>query len=467
MNRNVEFIQESPLKAFILLGIPIILLLIFNESYSVLDTYFLAQLGNSVIIAISYISQLVYFLNRTGKGLGRGVSSMIARLIGAKDFENINNIALHGVLLLVILSVIIQLIFVFGSEFILKTVLQIAEYKLIQNYLMVLIALIFLFFLSEYLVEILNGEGNTRLSTLIMSLGVILNLILDYVLIFIFDLNIMGASLATSCAYLVTSAIFLYFYAIRKSQIVEFRLRDFKFDTKIILEILENAIPIILDSLVVTLVGLALITSMKNFAAPVTIVAYTLIIRIQLFLFTPTQGLSRSCNIVIGHLFGAKRYDDTKKQLNQSILVSLALNGIMAIILLYYSNFIIGFFTTDYVVLEEVRNMIFLVIFELIEFSVIFNANQALVAIGRSSLSFCSVLVKFSSMLVFIFIICILLNAGRNNGAFLSLILGDGVQAIYAYLTFRRCISKAEREEMGEDMDVIKNLFFSFKGFIK
>lgn len=107
MKRNIEFIQENPLKAFIILGLPIILLLIFNESYTILDTYFLAKLGNSVIIAISYISQLVYFLNRTGKGVGRGVSSMIARLIGAKDYENINNIALHGVLLILILTVTI------------------------------------------------------------------------------------------------------------------------------------------------------------------------------------------------------------------------------------------------------------------------------------------------------------------------------------------------------------------------
>ena len=452
MNKNVNLIQESPLKAFILLGIPIILLLIFNESYTILDTYFLAKLGNSVIIAISYITQLVYFLNRTGKGLGRGVSSMIARLIGAKDYENINNIALHGVLILAVISIIFQLIFVFGSTFILKDLLKIAEYALIQDYMMILVGAVFLFFLSEYLVEILNGEGNTRMSTLIMSFGVILNIVLDYVFIFIFKLNIMGASMATSSAYIITSAIFLYIYAIKKSQIIEFKLSDFKFDIKIILEILTNAIPIILDSTIVTLVGLVMITSMKNFAEPVSIVAYTLIIRIQLFLFTPTQGFSRSCNIVVGHLFGAKRFDDAKKQLNQSILVSLALNGLMALILLFYSQFIISFFTTDYVVLEEVRNILFLAIFELVEFSVIYNSNQSLVAIGRSGYSLLSVIVKFLSLLVFILIICVGLHAGRHNGVFLSLILGDGVQAIYTYLTFRRWVSKEKEKEMEKSM---------------
>ena len=453
MKRNIEFIQENPLKAFIILGLPIILLLIFNESYTILDTYFLAKLGNSVIIAISYISQLVYFLNRTGKGVGRGVSSMIARLIGAKDYENINNIALQGVLLILILTVTIQMGFFFGSDFLFKTILGISEYGLIKKYLMVLIGFIFLFFLSEYLAEILNGEGNTRLSTAVMSLGVVLNIVLDYLFIFVLNLNIMGASLATSCAYLITSSIFLYIYAIRKSQIVEFRLGDFKFKFSIIKEILVNAIPIMLDNLIVTLVGLMVVTAMKNYQQGTAIVAYTLIIRIQLFLFTPSQGFSRSCNIVVGHLFGAKRFEMVKKQLNRAILFSFLINGIMAVILLFFSKQIIGFFTTEYVVLEQVRNIIFLVIYELAVYSIIYNCNQSLVAIGQSIYSFLSVLLKLSSLATLIFIICGVLGLGRHNGVFLSLVLADSIQSVFSYCIFRWHVSKAENKEIEENMN--------------
>lgn len=444
MNKNVELIQKSPLKAFILLGLPIILLLIFNETYTILDTYFLAKLGNSIIIAMSYISQIVYFLNRTAKGVGRGVSSMIARLIGAQDYENINNIALHGILILIIIAIAFQGFYFIEGEFILKSVLKIAEYKLIEDYLMIFIGFIFALFFSEYLVEILNGEGNTRLSTEIMSLGVIINVILDYIFIFVFKMSIMGASLANTCTYLVSSLIFFYIYSIRKSQIVKFRYSDFKFNWKIIYEILENAVPIILDSLLVTLTGLVVLTTMKNFEQAVTLVAYTLITRIQLFLFTPTQGFSRSGNIVIGHLFGAKRFEDVKKQLNQGILISLALNGTMAIILLFFSNTIVGFFTTQHVVLNAVKHILYLVIWELIAFSVIYNVNQALVAIGRSSYSLYSVFVKFAGLLIFIAIICFGLHFGRN-GAFFSLVLADSVQAFFAYGVFRWHISKEEK----------------------
>ena len=66
MNKITQ-IQENPFKSLFVLAIPIVLLLIFNESYSILDTYFLSKLGNSVVIAFGYIVYLLYFLNRTGK----------------------------------------------------------------------------------------------------------------------------------------------------------------------------------------------------------------------------------------------------------------------------------------------------------------------------------------------------------------------------------------------------------------
>ena len=83
MGEEIKDIQENPLKSMIILAIPIIILVLFNESYSLFDTYFLSQLGNTIVIAFGYITQIFYFINRSGIGLGRGVSSIIARLIGA------------------------------------------------------------------------------------------------------------------------------------------------------------------------------------------------------------------------------------------------------------------------------------------------------------------------------------------------------------------------------------------------
>lgn len=449
MADKVKQIQEEPFKSLLILALPIILLLIFNESYTILDTYFLSQLGNSVVIAFGYIVEMFYFINRLGKGIGRGVSSIIARHIGANDYESINNIALHGIILIIIISIASQIIFAFSADQIIHFYVKNDEYSLIKIYLQCLFLFIVSIFMSEYLVEMLNGEGDTRLSTAVMSLGVALNIILDYIFIFPCNMGMFGGSLGTCIAYVITTVIFLYIYLIRKDHIIKFKIADFSFDWAIIREILKNAVPIILDSLAATLSGLYLIASLRNFAPDITVVAFLLILRIQMFLFTPIQGLSRSCNIIVGHLFGAQRYRDAKNQMNKSILVSFLMNGAIALILVVFLNVILAFFTKQHAVMAEVRNILYIVILDLIIFSVVFNSNQSLIAIGCSPSSFYSVIIRFLSLAVSIYLLCNICNCGKF-GVLISLILSDMVQATYSYLAFIYHISKARNRDCEE-----------------
>lgn len=446
MNEKITQIQDNPFKSLILLSIPIILLLFFNETYTILDTYFLSQLGNDVIIAFGYITTMYYFYNRSGKGLGRGVSSMIAQLIGAKDYKNINNIVLHGILLILITATLSQIIFALFGEDILKLFIGAKQVPYVYIYLECLCIFTIFIFLSEYSVELLNSEGDTRLSTAIMTLGVVLNIILDYIFIFPCKLGILGGGLGTCLTYVITTLIFLYIYLIRKDHIVEFKLSDFKFDTKIIREILVYAIPIILDSLLVTLSRLLIITQLKNFTPEVTVVAFVIIIRIQMFLFTPVQGLSRSCNIVVGHLFGAKRFKDTIKQLHNSILVSFVMNIVIALILILFLNVILSHFTNQADVISEVKSILYIIIIDLFVFSSIFNCNQSLVAVGRSPYSFYSVCINFITNFILIVLFCYLLNFGKN-GILISFVCSNFIQVVLAYILFRRFISKEIKKD--------------------
>ena len=160
-----------------------------------------------------------------------------------------------------------------------------------------------------------------------------------------------------------------------------------------------------------------------------------------MFLFTPIQGLSRSCNIIVGHLFGARRYKDVIKQLHNSILVSFLMNVVISLIFILFLNFILAYFTKDINVISEVRNILYIVILELFAFSMIFNCNQSLVAVGRSPNSFYSVCIKFLSNFVLIFVLCNSLKFGKD-GVLISLICADLIQSAYSYGIFRFFISK-------------------------
>lgn len=445
MSDKIKEIRDNPFKAMLILSIPIIILLIFNETYSMIDTYFISTLGKTVIVAFGYIAQFYYFLNRTGKGIGRGVSSMITRLIGAEKYENINNIALHGCIIIIILTLLLQLIFLLFSDIILKLIVPESSILPTHIYLQCLFTFLIFVLSSEYFVELLNSEGETRLSTRIMILGVFLNISFDYIFIVLIKLGILGASLGTVVSYIITTIIFLYIYIIRKSHIIKFKKSAFKFDVSIIVEILKNAIPIILDSLMTTIAGILVLTALKQFAPPSTLIAFVLILRVQMLLFTPISGLSRACNIIVGYLFGAKRYKDVLKQMHNSILVSFLINILISVILILFLKIIIGLFTKDPIVLRETQKIFYVILIDLITFSVIHNGNQGLIAIGYSSHSFYSVIVRIVSLLALTGILAYLCKFGEI-GVFSSLLLSDIIQGTYSYFRFKHFVLKEEKK---------------------
>lgn len=445
MSDKIKEIRDNPFKAMLILSIPIIILLIFNETYSMIDTYFVSTLGKTVIVAFGYIAQFYYFLNRTGKGIGRGVSSMITRLIGAEKYENINNIALHGCIIIIILTLLLQLIFLLFSDIILKLIVPESSILPTHIYLQCLFTFLIFVLSTEYFVELLNSEGETRLSTRIMILGVFLNISFDYIFIVLIKLGILGASLGTVVSYIITTIIFLYIYIIRKSHIIKFKKSAFKFDVSIIVEILKNAIPIILDSLMTTIAGILVLTALKQFAPPSTLIAFVLILRVQMLLFTPISGLSRACNIIVGYLFGAKRYKDVLKQMHNSILVSFLINILISVILILFLKIIIGLFTKDPIVLRETQKIFYVIIIDLIAFSIIHNGNQGLIAIGYSSHSFYSVIVRIVSLLALTGILAYLCKFGEI-GVFSSLLLSDIIQGTYSYFIFKHFVLKEEKK---------------------
>ncbi len=445
MSSEIVKIQNNPFKSWLVFSVPIIILMLFHQSYTIFDTFLLSQLGNDVIIALGFVSQIYYFLSSMGSGISRAVSSMVARLIGAQKYESIDNVVLHGLFILIIVSIISQFVFAIFSYNILGLFVPNAQIQLVHVYMIGIFAGFQIILISIFLTEMINAEGRTRLSTAIMVFGIFLNIIFDYIFVVYLNMHMFGASLGTVISYLGTTLIYLYLCMVKKDQIIRFNFKAFKFDSTIIRKIIISSVPLIIDSLMVSLAGILVVTALNKFAQPITIVAYYLIIRIQLFLFTPIIGLAKSGNIIIGHLFGAKRFTDVISQMNKAIIITFVVNCVILLFLFIFMNMILGVFTTEPDVLIEAKNIIYLVILEGTSLVVIWNCNYGLIAIGHSPNCLYSLIIKLSSLSILIYILCFVLDVGKM-GVFASLILANTIQCFYSYFTFKRLVLKASEE---------------------
>ena len=119
-SKNIEMITGDPKKAIVKLALPMMLSMLLIMLYNIADSIWVAGLGADALAAIGFITPLFMVLVGLGNGIGAGANSLIARYIGANNYKQANNAALHGI----VLSIIVSVIFTVLIEVLMVPILQ-------------------------------------------------------------------------------------------------------------------------------------------------------------------------------------------------------------------------------------------------------------------------------------------------------------------------------------------------------
>ena len=346
---------SNPAKALWSLAIPIMAGMGIQTFYNIVDMIFIGQLGGEAITGIAFNMPLFFLALGLTMGLGTGVTSSIARLIGKGDKSGADNCAEHAIALAffisLFLSVIIillgeRILFIFGAS---GTILSLA-----WDYLQVMcIGIPFMVF-SGFFRSILAGEGDMKLPMMVAGLGTILNIILDP--IFIFDLDnfggiglgmgIKGAALATVISQSIVFSIFIYMLFVKEHAYITFRIKDFSPSKAITWDIIKVGLPASL-SMIVMAVGQGVFNRILIYFSADTVAAYQVAGRIDMLVFLPIFSIAASLTTLIGMFYGAKKYEALRYTVKYGIISAFIITVIMSILLYIFAHNVIGFFTSD------------------------------------------------------------------------------------------------------------------------
>lgn len=438
---NVERIQLNPLKSSIYLGIPIIFLILLDTVFQVSDAYWMNNLGNAAIISLGYITNFTYVMYKLGDGIGRASNVLISMEFGAKNYEMINNIAAHGMILCLICSIIFPLVTLPLIKP-LCAMADIGEYgDLIFSYLLLPTVFIILSIGCAYFSSLMGSEGDTKRPTIIMITGNTVNFLLDPILIFKMNLGIFGAGLSTAIGFFISFALFIYLFYIKSDTIVKINYSYFKADSKIFIKIIKLAIPIIIESIIIAFIGILINYALYLYAPPTSAYAYIIIFRVQLVFLTPVYGLSRGFYTVIGHLFGAKRFETMKDTIKKFILITLSIALFISILLIIFHEPFTLFFTTEYAVMSEVKNMLIFIILMTILLSIISPISYAFLGIGESQYMLYFIIYNLILFQIFLFIFNNILNLGAF-GVFLATTIAYVIETVTMSYVLNRHINQ-------------------------
>lgn len=288
---------------------PAIFSMLINALYNIIDSIFVAQIGEDALTAVTIGGPIQFFMVSMGVGTGVGINSLISRRLGAKKFEDANNAANSGLKL----AIFNWLIFVIFGIFFAKPFIEIFSndpsiVKQGVSYLSI-VTVISCFCMLELLLEkIFQATGNMVYPMITMITGALVNTMVDPILIFGLlgapKLGVTGAAISTVFAQFVSMSVGIYFIK-RKNIGLKVNLLDLKIDFKIVKEIYKVGAPsIIMQSLSsVMLFGINIILAAFSSTAVAVMGIYG---RLQMFIFMPVFGINQGALPIMGYNFGAK-----------------------------------------------------------------------------------------------------------------------------------------------------------------
>ena len=314
-NNKMDLLGNAPVpQALMALGIPIMIGMLINALYNLVDAYFIGGLGESQMGAISIAFPLGQVVVGLGLMFGNGAASYLSRLLGRGDREAASKVASTALYS----SVCIGAVIIIGTAIFLKPILTmlgatdtIMPYALSYGRIYVISCIFNVF--NVTMNNIVASEGAAKTTMCALLLGAVLNIGLDPIFIYTLDMGVAGAAIATAISQMASTLVYLI-YALQKKSAFTFSIKEFCPSKQIITG----------DAVIAGMGAVTRITSMG-----------TLVVFGFLKGFQPIAGFS----------YGAKKFDRLREAIKTSILWSTIFCVVVGLTIALFSTQIISQFT--------------------------------------------------------------------------------------------------------------------------
>ena len=346
-NKLSNFI-ENPSSALWKLSIPMMLGMSVQAIYMLIDTAFIGKwVGSNALAGLGLIFPPMFIIMGITFGLGSGATTVIAQEIGKGKKQLADDAAEHIIILGIILSIIFIMIGLFFGETLIKYQSEDLEvYNQASSYFYTMLYGIPFMVLSIFFRSILSGEGDTLLPMKVLGLGTLINLLLDPLLIYYFQIK--GAAMATVASQAIVFIIFSYLMIFNNKTYISLNLKKFSYDFSIFNKILKLGLPASM-SMVIMSIGLFFYNSILGMSEYSTnaIAAYSTAHRIEHLFFIPIISLATSMVTLIGMFYGAKKYNLIDYIFYYSLKSGILISIFFGLIFYFFSSTMFTLFTND------------------------------------------------------------------------------------------------------------------------
>lgn len=354
--KEQNFTTGSVRRAVFMLSIPMILEMMMESVFAVVDIYYVSKVSVNAVATIGLTESIVTLVYAVAIGLSMAATAVVARRVGEKDIKGASQAAVQAIFLGIAVACVVSVIGILYPKEILG--LMGAEPDLISEgygYTKVLLGgnvTIMLLFLIN---AIFRGAGDASIAMWALVLSNGLNIILDPIFIFglgpIPEFGVQGAAIATTIGRgtAVVFQLLILFYGWSRIKIA---FKDLVVRAKVMFNLVKVSLGGIGQFLIGTSSWIFLMRIMSEFGSEV-LAGYTIAIRVMMFTLMPAWGMSNAAATLVGQNLGAgqpQRAEDSVWKTGKYTAIFMA---IVSIIYLLFAKTIIGWFTTETEVIKQ------------------------------------------------------------------------------------------------------------------
>lgn len=340
MEENNKMKNEPVNKLMLQMGVPMILSMALQAVYNIVDSAFVGNMkegSEAALNALTLVFPIQMLMVALAIGTGVGVNALLARTLGQRNREKASKVAGNGLFLATVIYVLCVLFGLFGIKaYISSQTSDSLVLSMSEDYLRICCLLSFGVVFFSIFEKLLQATGRSLYSTIGQVAGAVINMILDPILIYGFNLGVQGAAYATVIGQIL-SALLLAVFHMRLNKEFDQGITYMKPNKRIIKEIYSIGLPAIIAQALMSFMVYAMNLILKFDASAQT--AYGLFYKVQQFVLFMAFGLRDAITPIIAFSYGMQNKKRVKDGIKYGLIYTIALMVLGTLITELFPNF--------------------------------------------------------------------------------------------------------------------------------
>lgn len=432
-----DFSQGKVWRNIVSQAIPLILAQLVQILYNVVDRIYIGHLPgekNIALTGVGLVFPVITLILAFTLLVGMGGSTMFAIARGKQEEEQAEKIMGNAFSLLLGFAIVLMMVcYLFRRPILYLFGASDTSYVYADAYLKIYLLGTPFTMLTTGLNGFINGQGFPKVGMMTTIIGALLNLILDPVFIFGFDMGVSGAALATILSQLV-SAIWVLYFLTGKKAILHLRRKYFIPDAKLVKEILTLGTPGFIMQGTNCLVQVVCNATLQNWGGDLYVGVMTILNSVREILTLPVMGIANGAQPVLGYNYGAKQFRRVKEGIRFTALTGIGYTVLAWILVMLFPKELITIFSDDTALLEPGMRSLFIYFFGFFCMAFQFAGQSVFQALGKAREAIFFSL--FRKAMIVVPLTLILPHMGLGvDGVFLAEPVSNAIGGLASFLT--------------------------------